>query len=411
MSDSAAATATAPTPVSSRGSWLLLAAALLPAAVSLLMTSSPAKAPPLNLSGSNRNLLFETYLYHYGLDAIEPQAMLYPEFRFVNVGDSPITFTRLEPSCGCLSPRPTNQVVQPGETGAMLLPIRTAGEAAGAHEYLLQVDYEDADANSESLTLTVKVTLPEAQIRVEPKALMVYSNSNVPTNHRIVVTDYRGSRVQITGIESSSSWVSAKLSTDAPQAAVQNAALHIETSAGEALTREDIEQASHTVSGGDDLPRTTIDVSIPAGVPPGRHNAVIRIRTTDAEFETLTVPVLIMGPQSPERAVVSASPPALRIPVTSPDANSNDQYAAAPSHRCMIDVPESWSVSHATADPDSLGVTYEAYPSNRPSMQRIAVTTHQRDEISAQLKTGVVSLHFDDANHLVTIPVTFIHPE
>jgi hypothetical protein len=247
----------------------LLALALLPFGASLAFHArgpQPQSGPQVV---ERESLVFQQYLVN--LREIEPTREASANFAFTNAGRRPVTITALEPSCGCLQPRLEKRTYAPGESGMFSTRIQTATEKPGPKEYTITVRYSDPAPRETRLTF--KVTLPEQQIVVEPRGLIVYQFGEAALVEReIVVTDLRGRALLVTGAQASTPWATA----------------HVAGSDEDA----------------DGHHRTRILVTVSEDVPAGRHHGHVTIRTTDPEFSQLVVPLSIERRETLDRTAV-----------------------------------------------------------------------------------------------------------
>jgi hypothetical protein len=207
-------------------------------------------------------LVFDQYMVPRG--EVPPSQFVFAHFKFRNKGSKTVRVTELIPSCGCLNPQLDKRVYKPGEVGEFLIRVRAANEEPGPKEYSMQMHYTDPQPRVAELKL--KVTLPSEKVVIRPKALIFYQLKQAATTHDVVVTDYRGETFAITGIESSSPFVTVKLAS--------------------------------TDTDADGNRRLRIAVTVSDNVPPGRTRAVIRLKTDDPIYSELTVPLLIEGPRA-----------------------------------------------------------------------------------------------------------------
>jgi hypothetical protein len=146
----------------------------------------------------------------------------------------------------------------PGETGEFDVNVATAGEMPGPREYTITLDYEDP--NPQSVTLTFRMELPERQLYINPRAVMVYQFGDEPVTRDIIVMDNRTKPATVTAVESRANFVTAELAgTESNEEGVQS---------------------------------TTIKVTI-AGVSAGTHGTTLKIHTDDPKFPVLNVPVRV----------------------------------------------------------------------------------------------------------------------
>src|SRR5262245_40212989 len=90
-------------------------------------------------------------------------------FRFVNRGTGPVEITGARASCGCMTPRLSQRVLQPGDEGTMILEVNTASQAPGPHTWRAHVSFRHGDTSAEvALQLTVRLI---AEVTIEPGAM------------------------------------------------------------------------------------------------------------------------------------------------------------------------------------------------------------------------------------------------
>lgn len=246
------------------GRWrpVLVFAALTPFVLAVAVrwigsTPSPVKAGP-----DRPALAFQQYLVDLGKVPASP--VVGARFRFTNRGQHPVHITELKPSCGCLNPRLAKRDFAPGESGEIILPVQTPNEPAGLREYTLKVNYTDPQPR-ETL-LTFRVVLPQKRVTVRPRSLIFYQLSPGTITRDFVVTDFPKLGLSLTGVECPSKYVTVKLG------------------------KQDTDAYGH--------PRHYVSITIADGVPPGRHRAVVTIRTDHPRYRVLKVPLMIQGPKN-----------------------------------------------------------------------------------------------------------------
>lgn len=214
-------------------------------------------------------LAFDQYLVNLG--EVEPTAQVYGRFGFTNTSDHPVTIHELKPSCGCLNPRLEKRTYAPGESGEFYLRVQTANEEPGPKEYFCKVLYEDIEPRE--VEVRFKVTLPDEQVAVRPRALIFYQPAGgaPPPSQKVVVTDYRAMPLRVTSIRCTSDLITATL--------------------GDAATDSD------------GVHRTYLSVAVTGSPTPGKHRALVRIFTNDPEYPELRVPLMIQTYDStPEKS-------------------------------------------------------------------------------------------------------------
>ena len=238
---------------------LLYAAALLPVGLSVAAHAVGAAAQPVAAGDERPALAFEQYMVNLG--PVPPTPFISGRFTFRNAGNVPLHITDLEPSCGCLSPRMAKRDYLPGEKGEFLVGVETPGEAAGPKEYTIKVRYKDPRPRVE--TVKFRVTLPEPQVVVDPRALMIYQFTQEATEEDLVVTDNLAEPLEITSIACDSDLVTARL---------------IGWVDGDSKSR-----------------RQLVKVRVAGVVPPGRTRALVTIHTSNSAYRELHVPLILQG--------------------------------------------------------------------------------------------------------------------
>lgn len=241
----------------------LLAAALLPFGWSIynrVCGSEPAAAvePP-----ERPGLVFHQHMVNLG--KVDSTPVVGARFAFTNRGAHRVKIVAAKPSCGCLKPRIAKTEYAPGESGMFLLPVQTPNQKPGPHEYQLTVRY--TDPKPREAVLIFKVTLPEKQLVVRPRALAVYQLGGRATEWKIHVTDYPKLGLKLTGVTCNSPYAAVKLGS---------------------VTLDAYGYRRHEVV-----------VNVPADVPPGRHRGLIEIATDDPRYRTIKVPLIISGGRGP----------------------------------------------------------------------------------------------------------------
>ena len=292
-------------------------------------------------------------------------------FSFLNKSDHEVRITDLEPSCGCLVPQITSRVIGPGAAGQITLPIRTASETPGLHEYLVVVKY--ADPQPRQVTLTWRVILPEKQLRVEPKVLMVLGSVSAEDTYDIMISDHRNRPgeppMQVTSVLTSSPLFAA-------------------TVEGLNLTGP--------------VPTTKVSVRFQPPIPPGRHRGLVQIMTDDPVYPCLDVPVITGGPQRPADQAASASPESAMVVVDVHDV------AASQGTVVTFDVPSQWTVTHCDVFPPQLSAALETESATGEGRMSVPVTLSVNAQPEVGVERGVIALHATsgDQPQLVTVPIT-----
>ncbi|MFN0051708.1 MAG: DUF1573 domain-containing protein [Planctomycetales bacterium] len=223
--------------------------------------SRPMAAPP-----SRPPLAFAQHLVDLG--KVAPSEEVFARFEFINRGKKALTITKLEPSCGCLQPELKQKIFAPHESGRFLLRVQTANQTAGAKEYRVKVHYHDSEPREADVTF--RVELPENQVFIRPRALIVSNQgSSEPTTWDAEIIDRRETPLSIRQIT-------------CPRRGV----VLVE----EGATRVDDEGHTHIA----------LRLTIPGNLPPGRIDTVVEILTEDQEYKRLRLPLLIESHPQPD---------------------------------------------------------------------------------------------------------------
>ena len=222
--------------------------ACLPLAWSVVVHSGAAPKP-LSIAVPDRPALtFRQYAVDLG--PIQPTGEARGTFVFLNRGREVVEITKVEPSCSCLVPRLEQKRYEPGEDGRLVLRVQPANEPSGMKELFCDVTYTDPEPRK--VRLTFKLEIPERQMTVTPPALMIFHpEGSGLTEQMFVVADGRKKPFEIVEVEATSDLVS--------------------TVIGERhVTPEGVWQQA-------------IKVTVPGTLPRGRHQVLLRIRTTDKD--------------------------------------------------------------------------------------------------------------------------------
>lgn len=238
------------------GLWTL---ALLPLGAAVL-AQVQGPMPTLSVTPpSLPALAFDQYLVDLG--PIRPTSEVRANFVFRHRGTQPVRITEVKPSCGCLQPRFSKEIYEPGDVDAMILRVLPANESPGRHEYFVEIKY--ADPEPREARVTFRVDLPEKGISIKPPALGVFQFSDKPTVQSVVITDTR-----------EGSWTVQGSSVSLPFVTVS------------------VDQPRRNESGALELP---LEVTVAGRVPAGRHKGLISVFTDDAAYPELKIPLLIQG--------------------------------------------------------------------------------------------------------------------
>lgn len=239
-----------------------LAISLTPFLWSVIVHSGAAPTPMSIPVPRRPALAFRQYAVDLG--PIQPMGESRAPFVFINRGTAPVEITKVEPSCSCLQPRVDIKHFEPGEEGRIVLRIQPANETPGRKELFADVFYNDPEPRE--VRLTFKLEIPERQMMVTPPALMVnHPAGSDETVATFTVSDGRKKSFEIVDATVNSELISPVV-------------------------------GERTLSPAGEWSQT-VKVTIPGDLPKGKTSVLLRIRTTDKDYEELRVPLLLMGPQ------------------------------------------------------------------------------------------------------------------
>ena len=356
-----------------RNASLLRVAILLaaPCLIAAMFSMREGSAPPLTLSIDRPALVFDTYMRHEGLDPIPMQPLLTPYFTFVNKGPATVVIEEVKAGCSCISPEITGKEIAPGQQGRVMLPIKTRNEPAGLREYITTVKYRDPQPRE--VTLTYKVVLPEKQVEIEPRVVMLMGKISSSDHSVITINDYRTERsadpMKIQSVVSSSPLFTAEL----------------------------LGQSSK-----DGVSRTLIDVRFVDGIPMGQHRGLVTISTGDEAYPVIQVPVILGDRRRPEDETVSLSPDAGRVIVQSSDASKSTGTSIT------FTIPSKWKVSHVdTFPPQMAGKIEKTEPLGTDKIQLVVKLTISELPTKG-IEQGNLTLFAKDGedSEMVTVPIT-----
>lgn len=268
-------------------------------------------------------------------------------FTFVNSGTEPVEVVEVRPSCGCLRPKLSKRVYQPGEKGEITLAVHTLGEAAGPHRWTLQVaSVSSGQRRAVTLAVTARVV---TEVTIRPASLVIHADS--PIEHEIVLTDLRSRTLHIREVRGSSPAVKAR------------------------VVEEFLDPNGHTSH--------RVALQVGADYPEGRHDDTVSILTNDLIYRELKVPVTVVK-RGRQRVTALPASVDLRAPATQ----------AAPSRIVLLEdrQNEAVAVERVEADHPALVCQWARGPGNRATL-RVSVdrtkVTGQR--IDATVRVQVAS--------------------
>lgn len=214
---------------------ILTALLAVPPVWGMVTSLTPSSLHAMQAGNQLGGLVFDQYLLDLRGIPQQPSEMLYFYFSFQNASDRPLEIQELKGSCGCLNPvlvrkDSTNKIYRPGEKGEFRLAIQTANQARGEQEYTVDVSYTDPVPRSRRVKL--KVILPQEQVTVRPRALMIYTTNEAQQiqPQTITVEDPRKSALTVLGARCDNKFIDLKLvsSGERDESGKMNAKLQVE---------------------------------------------------------------------------------------------------------------------------------------------------------------------------------------
>ena len=352
-------TTLAPIRVTTPGTSIPLMAAIVPFAVAIVFLPFGMRPAPATTTTDRPALAFAEYVVDMGPYPIQPRPVVGARFQFTNRSDSEVRIERMDASCGCLSPQVQKKTWAAGETGDLDLRVSTVGQAPGPHEYTLRLEYKattQTEAKPTVVTLAFKVVFPDQKIVVRPRSLLFYQLGDQPIEQDVVVSDHRGQSLEIESIETQSPYVSARK--------VQETMLE----------------------GG--AKRFTIRIKVSGTVPTGDTRALVNLKTNDAEFPVVQVPLMIKGPKGPSRLAISAKPELLIL------ASEDDETELTGTLQLKGTDGNSINIRSVTADPPVIQAAYEQNGNNR--ITTISATVEQQHVTG--FNRGMLTIETDEPN-------------
>jgi Protein of unknown function (DUF1573) len=280
--------------------------------------------------------------------------------RFLIENDSaePLEITRVEASCGCLTPTLPNRVLQPGEKASVLLEVNTLSQPAGPHTWALRLEYHGGSETHEiSLELCAKLI---TEVMVQPAAVVLAADQAPHTE--ITLTDLREHALRITTVRTSSANSSAKLigtSRDAQGHLVQKVLLQVA-----------------------------------ADCPGGRHEESLHLYTDDPGYPDISVPIMILK-RARER--ISATPSEVSL------AGSRGQPAVSRLVILRDSKGEPIKIDTITADDPAIHCRSAEGPG---AMATVRISADPAGSTGSSIRSAVHIRLLQPAQSVIIVPVT-----
>jgi len=223
--------------------------------------SEPAKPKP--------PLAFHQYMVNLG--EVESKRIHDARFWMTNLGEHELEIRDVKTSCGCLVDQLEKKTVLPNETTDLALFIRAANQSPGSKHYTATVTYGPTDSPETEFISEVafRLILPEQTVTLNPRVLIMHQYQGNRVTHQVDVNDLRDRPLRVLGVSCEAEYIDVELipySEMAPGSRRNGLVAQLRVTATE--------------------------------VPPGPHECVVRIRTTDPEFAEMTLPMRVYGPQT-----------------------------------------------------------------------------------------------------------------
>ena len=186
-------------------------------------------------------------------------APLTHRFQFQNLTRHVVRITDVHTHCGCTTSKITKLTYQPGERGTIDLDVMTLTQPAGPHTFSAHIEYEMDGVKKEAEVELQAVLISELMLT---PAKLVVPASHV-AQHPFTLTEMRPTPVEILQVRSSLPQVSAR--ADEPK-----------RNASDEWTR-----AIHLV--------------VEPGLPPGKHEAMLDIYTSDSRYPHVQAPFTLIN--------------------------------------------------------------------------------------------------------------------
>jgi hypothetical protein len=212
------------------------------------------------------------------MGTIKAGAPLSHRFTFTNKGTAPVELTGARASCACFRPNLPKRSLAPGESATLDLVGNTLAQSAGPQTWRVRVEYREAGVDRE-LVLDVQAIVV-VEVEVLPPVLTITTDREM--SHELIVRDLRRDPLVLTGVETTSPALRARL--------------------GEV-----------TVAPGGGWARRVV-VEVGADYPVGRRDELLVLRSKDPDYPELRVPITVSKrqraaiPVSPARILLTGTP-------------------------------------------------------------------------------------------------------
>lgn len=251
-------------------------------------------------------------------------APLSHRFLCTNRGNAAVEIIEARAGCGCLTPRLTQRVFEPGESGGLQLEINTLSQEEGPHTWTCRLLCQSEGKRFEvPLQIAGRVI---TEVKVRPAVLTLFTDSAVA--HELVLTDVRPQPLTVTELRATSSRLRPRLSEPGKDAE------------GRWVRR--------------------IRLEVAPDCPEGRHDETLHILTSDPLYRDLKVPVTVV---KRPRQRVTALPAEVKVEGVA------DQPLPSRLLRLRDSRNEAIIVERITADDPAISCTWASGPETQATVK------------------------------------------
>src|SRR5262245_15744898 len=195
-------------------------------------------------------------------------AALVHRFTLVNVGKEQITIGEPKSGCGCLRSTVERTTLAPGQKTTVTTEIHTVTQSTGENTWTVLVPYRQPSQEGAVLLRVKADVIPE--LTIAPASLIFHTDTSL--SHSLTLTERRQEPLAIRSASTTSPHVKARVSEPSKQS---------------------------------DGWQRVIGLDLGADCPEGRHEHILAIYTSDANYPELKIPFTVVKRSSD---VVRASP-------------------------------------------------------------------------------------------------------
>ena len=178
-------------------------------------------------------------------------------FTLENTGREPLEILGVRTGCGCVRSEPAKRKLQPGEKTTLPIEVQSVTQPAGDNLWGADVRYRTETGKEDTLSLRLKATIvPE--VHLTPAKLVLHTTALA--RHPFLLTERRAEPLALTALRTTSPHVKAEAGKPIRQ--------------GNGWVRE-------------------IRLVVAPTCPPGRHECMLALSSSDAQFPELRAPFVV----------------------------------------------------------------------------------------------------------------------